>query len=59
MTAEGIMQTLLTEGDLLDNNGKLIQAGYSTYLAKKYDRSRINASKFRIKEWDYYAVTDG
>ena len=44
------MQTLLTEGDLLDNNGKLIQAGYSTYLAKKYDRSRINASKFRIKE---------
>ena len=53
------MQTLLTEGDLLDNNGKLNQAGYSTYLAKKYDRSRINASKFRIKEWDYYAVTDG
>ena len=53
------MQTLLTEGDLLDNNGKLIQAGYSTYLAKKYDRSRIKASKFRIKEWDYYAVTDG
>ena len=39
------MQTLLTEGDLLDNNGKLIQAGYSTYLAKKYDRNKIKASK--------------
>ena len=59
MTAEEIMQTLLTEGDLLDENGKLIQAGYSTYLARKYDRSKIKVSKLRIKEWDYYAITDG
>lgn len=53
------MQTLLTEGDLLDENGKLVQAGYATSLVKKYDRSKIKASKLRIKEWDYYAVTDG
>lgn len=53
------MQTLLTEGELLDENGKLAQAGYATSLVRKYDRTAIKASKLRIKEWDYYAITDG
>ena len=56
---EGNMQTLLTEGELLDENGKLAQAGYATSLVRKYDRTAIKASKLRIKEWDYYAITDG
>ena len=53
------MQTLLTQGDLLDEQGRLAQAGYAYSLVKKYDRTKIKASKLRIKEWDYYAVTDG
>ncbi len=52
------MQTLLTEGKLL-KNGKLAQAGYSTYTARKYSRKDIKSSKWKIKEWDYYIVTDG
>lgn len=48
------MQTLLNEGKLLDNEGNLIQAGYATQLVRQYDRKDIKASKWRIKEWDYY-----
>lgn len=52
------MQTLLTEGKLL-KNGELAQAGYSTYTAREYSRKDIKSSKWKIKEWDYYIVTDG
>lgn len=53
------MQNRLTKGRLLDDNGRLLQAGYSTTLARRYDRKYIAASKWRIKEWDYYIVSDG
>lgn len=53
------MQRLLDEGALLDSSGKLVQAGYALSAVKKYDRDAIKASPLRIKEWDYYAVTDG
>lgn len=53
------MQTQLAKGRLLDDGGKLLQAGYSTYLARTYRREDIKASKWRIKEWDYYLVSDG
>lgn len=53
------MQNKLTKGRLLDDEGKLLQAGYSTTLARRYDRKYIAASKWRIKEWDYYIVSDG
>lgn len=52
------MQTKLTEGDLL-TNGKLAQAGYSTSTVRNYHRSQIKGHGWRIKEWDYYIVTDG
>lgn len=52
------MQKLLTEGDLLQN-GKLAQAGYSTKTVRKYDRKQIKGHKWKIKEWDYYIITDG
>lgn len=41
---------------LLDSNGRLIEAGYATQPLLSYDRSGIKASKFKIKEWDYYLV---
>lgn len=50
------MQNKLTAGNLLDENGRLAQAGYATSLVKKYDRNAIKAGKGKIKEWDYYLV---
>ena len=50
------MQQILTPGPLLDDEGRLCQAGYATGLVKTYDRSAIRAGATRIKEWDYYLV---
>lgn len=49
-------QNELKEGRLLDYEGNLYEAGYSTSLIKKYKRKDIVGLKSRIKEWDYYAV---
>lgn len=45
-------------GPLLDNNGNLAEPGYGMSLLKTYDRSKIKAGKLRIKEWDYYLITN-
>lgn len=50
------MQHLLTEGRLLDDRGKLQEAGYATALVKTYSRGDIRAPGGRIKEWDYYLI---
>jgi len=39
---------------LLNENGEISERGYATSLILNYDRADIKASKFRIKEWDYY-----
>ena len=44
---------------LLDETGRLTEAGYATSLVMDYDRNAIKGGKTRIKEWDYYLVTDG
>ena len=41
---------------LLKEDGSLRQPGFSKSLIQEYDRKDIKASKFRIKEWDYYLV---
>ncbi len=46
-------------GPLLDENGKLIEKGYAVSLVRTYDRRAVKASPFRIKEWDYYLISDG
>lgn len=46
----------LGEGKLLDNQGRLTEAGYAKKLIKEYSRKDICASGLRIKEWDYYYV---
>lgn len=48
----------LVEGELLDVNGNLLEAGYAFSLVRKYDRTKIKARKMRIKEWDYYYIGD-
>lgn len=45
-------------GMLLDNQGRLVEAGYAYTLRKTYLRSMIKAGSLRIKEWDYYLVND-
>lgn len=50
------MQKELSKGPLLDENGNLVEAGYSTKLIREYNRSQIKAKGSRIKEWDYYYV---
>ncbi|QLY39907.1 DUF2804 domain-containing protein [Hujiaoplasma nucleasis] len=41
---------------LLDKFGRLSEPGYSTKEIFEYNPEMILASKWRIKEWDYYAV---
>ncbi len=45
-------------GPLLDGQGNLAEPGFATALLKTYDRKAIKASKLRIKEWDYYLITN-
>lgn len=52
------MQHKLSKGPLLDENGNLAEAGYAFSLAKEYKRDAIKGLKSRIKEWDYYFVSD-
>lgn len=50
------MQIKLEPGKLLNEEGNLFEAGYANSLVKDYNRFDIKASKWRIKEWDYYYV---
>ena len=53
------MQKQLSQGPLLDEKGNLIEAGYAFDLVREYSRKQIKGLKSRIKEWDYYFITDG
>ncbi len=50
------MQHKLTNGNLINKNGVLDEAGYAYSLVKAYNKDAIAASKLRIKEWDYYFI---
>jgi len=41
---------------LLDEAGALVEPGWARKPFWQYDRRKIKAPKFRIKEWDYYIV---
>ena len=54
------MQTEITaSGNLLNEKGELNRAGYAKRLLLSYDRKAIKAGFWRIKEWDYYLVSNG
>ena len=42
--------------ELLNERGSLVEPGWSRHLVQRYDRSKIQAPGWRIKEWDYYLV---
>ncbi|MCE5257230.1 MAG: DUF2804 domain-containing protein [Spirochaetaceae bacterium] len=42
--------------ELLDGEGHLVEEGWARQQLWHYDRSRIRAPWYRIKEWDYYCV---
>ena len=44
---------------LLDEKGNLTEPGYAKKLLPAYRRRDIKANKLRIKEWDYYLITNG
>ena len=49
---------IITSGPLLDKNGTLSQCGYATEAILRYRRSDIKAPPWRIKEWDFYQVSN-
>ena len=50
---------ILTATPLLDQKGDLAEPGWARSLLPVYCRDEIKAGKLRIKEWDYYLITDG
>ena len=53
-----IQNRITGPGPLLDKNGALLQRGYSTEALLKYRREDIKAPPWRIKEWDFYQVSN-
>ncbi len=51
-----IQKRILAEGPLHTREGLLSETGYAVSQMKTYDRGRIRAAKWRIKEWDYYLI---
>lgn len=45
-------------GPLLGSDGSLLQRGYSTKAQLTYNRKHIKAPPWRIKEWDFYQVSN-
>lgn len=50
------MQHRMGPGPLLDARGRLAEPGWATAEVKAYARAAVKAPKWRLKEWDYYAV---
>lgn len=52
-------QTRITEKTpLLDSKGKVIKPGYCEYNRYIYNRDMIKSKPGKIKEWDYYQISD-
>lgn len=49
---------ILTKTPLLDENGHLTQPGYCFTDLYEYDRDAIKAGASRIKEWDFYQISN-
>ncbi|NCA68122.1 MAG: DUF2804 domain-containing protein, partial [Clostridia bacterium] len=44
---------------LLDSKGHITECGYATQLILDYNRRDVKACKIRVKEWDYYYMSNG
>jgi len=49
---------IVKPASLHDDAGFLTEEGYATSPLLRYDRGRISAPAWRIKEWDYYYASD-
>ena len=54
-----MQQEITRRMPLLDEDGNLTKAGYAKKLLPVYRRAEIKAGWHRIKEWDYYLVSNG
>lgn len=53
------MQNQITElTDLLNEQGNIAAPGFAKKMLYNYNRENIKASKLRVKEWDYYYVSN-
>ncbi len=43
---------------LLDRNGIILSPGYCIYNNYIYNRDDVKAKPLRIKEWDFYNISD-
>ena len=50
---------ILFSAPLLDFNGDLREAGFARRMLPVYRRRDVKASPLRLKEWDYYLVSNG
>ena len=48
-----------TPQKLLDAKGNIAEPGYAKTMVWEYDRDDIKARKTKIKEWDYYYISNG
>lgn len=53
------MHEITKTGYLLDNRGNLIEPGYARKLISLYDRKMVKGGLMRLKEWDYYLISNG
>ena len=49
---------MVQPGSLLSLDGRLMEAGWATQQIKRYDPSLIKAHKLRVKQWDYYCISN-
>ena len=56
MTEKNTQHRITSPGPLHREDGSLAEPGWATDLLLRYDRSRVRAPSFKIKEWDYYCI---
>ena len=59
MEGEEMQHRIRKQGPLLDEYGILREPGWDTRLSLAYRRKDVKAGPLRIKEWDYYLITNG
>lgn len=53
-----MQKRITTAAPLLNEDGALTTVGYATSLLPQYNRTMVRANSLRIKEWDYYLISD-
>ncbi|MCH1624121.1 DUF2804 domain-containing protein [Fredinandcohnia quinoae] len=53
-----IQKEIHEPGNLLSNEGTLLQRGYSKKGVLTYNREKIKAPPWRVKEWDFYQISN-